>query len=409
MQKTVNSTRPLIRKRLAVACLFLFGSFGQNLAGGQPAMAQSNDLKQSLSTDFALRLFKNEAIDLNKNVVVSPFSAYEALSMVANGAAGQTKAQIVQMLGVKGDDLKRFNDRNHAVMQSLNKNTAVRMEVANALYSDTKVPFKPTFTDLCLRVYNAEAHSENFADPGTVIKINSWCDQKTHGKIKTILDRLSPDDKLVLLNSVYFKGLWLLPFKPDSTLPRDFKLLGGGTKQVPMMYQKNEFKYLNGPGFQAVALPYLGGKQVMYVFLPTGGSDYPKFVASFTPDNWQKWMNGFEIQNVQITMPKYKVAFENKLNTTLKKMGMTDAFGGGANFSEMCNLPVNISRVLQKTFIEVDEKGTEAAAVTAVEGECDALHAEPKIVADHPFVVALTDRDTNEILFLGSIVDPTLK
>ena len=378
-------------------------------------MAQDNSLKQSKSTDFSLRLFKHETIDVSKNVLVSPFSAYEVLSLAANGAVGRTRTQMAQALGFSADDLKSFNDRNHTVLQSLNNNKDVRMEIANALFADLQSPFKPSFVELCQAVYAAESRSENFADRATVGKINSWCEEKTHGKIKEIISHLTPAQKLVLINCVYFKGAWADPFTAGSTRPHDFKLLNGSVTSVPMMQKSGYFEYFASPGDgpQVLAIPYQGKHQVMYIFLPKVGAEYPAFLASFTPDNWTAWTNNFKSTEVDLSMPKYTMSFGTELNKTLKAMGMTDAFSSVANFGEMfAGRPVAISQVVQKTYMDVNENGTEAAAVTAVMMRSMAMRvpvASIPFVVDHPFVVALVDRDTNEILFLGSVVDPALK
>ncbi len=377
---------------------------------GLPAMAIEANLDQTKGTDFALKLFKNSATDTSKNVLVSPFSAYEALSMAANGAAGSTREAMATTLGVTGGTMDGLNTRNNAVLKSLNANTSVRMEIANAIYADKNTRFKSSFVKLCQDLYQAEARTEDFADPDTVRKINAWCDQKTHGKIKEIISKLTPREKMVLLNSVYFKGSWDKAFKKENTQQQDFTLLSGATKKVAMMHKSFEPGYLKGKGFQATCLPYAGNNQAMYIFLPDKGSDFAVFAAKFTPDNWHEWMNGFYNTKVRLAMPKYKVEYFTVLNGALTAMGMGEAFGGRANFSEMFETQAGcISRVLQKTYMDVNEEGTEAAAVTAVIMAARAMRVESppvEFVVDRPFVVALVDRNTNEILFLGSIVDP---
>lgn len=380
------------------------------ILAGVKAMAADVSLQQANSTDFSLKLFKEVARDTSKNVLVSPFSACEALSMTANGADGSTRAAMAKVLGVTAETFDSLNERNHSVLGELNGNDKVQMEIANAIYADSNTKFKASFIDLCARVYQAEARSENFADPQTVKKINAWCDRKTHGKITEIIKGLSPSEKMVLLNSVYFKGSWENAFKPEDTKQQAFNLLSGSTKQVPMMHKGFNPGYLQGQGFQAVCIPYAGKRQVMYVFLPAPGADFAAFQGQFTAENWRQWMAGFNTCRVNLAMPKYKVEYFTKLNDPLIAMGMGEAFGGGANFSKMFERQGGyISRVLQKTYMDVNEEGTEAAAVTAVIMASRAVAMRPRIIdftVDRPFVVALVDKDTGEILFLGSIVDP---
>jgi serine protease inhibitor len=377
---------------------------------GLPTMAADGSLQQAKSTDFAFKLFKQVAKDNSKNVLVSPFSAYEALSMAANGADGSTKAAMAKALGVTAETFASLNERNHKVLAELNSNDKVQMEIANAIYADSNTKFRASFIDLCSTFYQAEAKTENFGDPQTVTKINAWCDKKTHGKIKEIIAKLTPREKMVILNSVYFKGSWDQPFKAEDTKKQDFSVLSGGTKQVPMMHKSFSPGYLHGKGFQAVCIPYAGKRQVMYVFLPDPGADLAAFQGQLTPENWQQWTAAFSARKVNLAMPKYKVEFSKQLNDALIALGMGEAFGAGANFSKMFEgQPGFISRVLQKTYMDVNEEGTEAAAVTAVMMASRAMRIEPPPIdftVDRPFVVALVDQDTSEILFLGSIVDP---
>ena len=377
---------------------------------GLPTMAADISLPEVGSTDFSLKLFKHVAAGVGKNVLVSPYSAYVALSMTANGADGTTKAAMAKALGLKGESLDAANRRNQEAMKELNSNDKVQLEIANAIYADSKTKFRATFIDLCAQMYLAEARSEDFADPATLGKINGWCDKKTHGKITKILDRLSPVDVMVLLNSVYFKGSWKNAFKPDETKPHAFTLLAGGTKQVPMMHKTFSTGYLQGDGFQAVSIPYAGERQVMYVFLPEPGADFAAFQGQFTSENWRQWMGGFNACSVNLAMPKYKVEYSKKLNDPLIAMGMGEAFTGQANFSKMFEHKAGyIGLVLQKTYMDVNEEGTEAAAVTAVVMRSRAMVMPPRAIdftVDRPFVVSLADKETGEILFLGSIVDP---
>jgi len=380
------------------------------ISSGLSSMAADGNLGKSTSFDFALRLFQRETEKTNKNVLISPFSAYEALSMTANGAAGETLKAMATVLGVPGTDLKELNGHNHAVLAALNSNDKVQMEIANAIYSDLKTPFKASFIELCRSVYQADAKSADFGNPATVASINTWCAKKTHGKIKKILEKLRFDEKMVLLNSVYFKGSWQDAFKSEDTKMQDFTLLTGKIKQVSMMHKSFNAGYLQGDGFQAVSIPYAGKKQMMYVFLPDKNVDIQGLRSQFTAQNWERWMGLFAGEKVNLAMPKYKVQFSTELSGALRAMGMSEAFDASSDFRNMfVHQKAAISRVLQKTYMDVNEEGTEAAAVTAVVMMAKSIRFEPKpvdFVVDRPFIVALVDEDTSEILFLGAIVDP---
>lgn len=363
----------------------------------------------SQSTGFSIKLFNSAARDTSKNVLISPFSAYEALCMTANGAGGTTLSEMSSVLGSQSN-MKALNEHNLQVLKNLNANDKVQMEIANAIYADIRTKFKPEFISLCANYYLAEAKSEPFASPETVKTINDWCARKTHGKISGIIGRLTPQEKMVLLNSVYFKGSWNKAFEKQDTRDEKFTIISGSQVSVPMMHKSLHLGYFAEEKFSAVNIPYAGQKQSMLVFLPNKGVDFKEFTQQFTEEKWKRWLSSFNDRKVDLSMPKYKVEFSTELSDNLKAMGMRKAFGD-ADFSNMfVGQPGCISRVLQKTYMDVNEEGTEAAAVTAVVMMARASAYTPKPVefkVDRPFVVALVDNDSNEILFLGSIVDPS--
>lgn len=364
------------------------------------------------STAFALKLFTRTPRKADENVLVSPFSAYAALSMTLNGAGGSTREQMASALGARGNAVDELNARNQSILADLNANKNVRMEIANAIYVDRHIPLAKSFIELCQRVYGAEAHNEDFADKATVRAINDWCDQKTHGKITRILDDLSPEEKMVLLNAIYFKGAWERQFPQALTVDDKFTSATGEKVAVKMMRQTQDYLYYKGNNFAALSLPYLGKSQSMYVFLPDHGVDLAAFQSQLTPDNWTRWMQAFRLSDVNVSMPRFKITFSDNLNETLKDLGITDAFSQAkANFSEMIKQgSMWISRVVQKTYMDVNEEGTEAAAVTAVLMAARAMPMRPEPIVefkvDRPFIVALVDNQSNEILFLGTIARP---
>ena len=371
----------------------------------------------SNSSDFSLKLFgqlaKDEhAKDKSKNVLVSPFSAYFALSMALNGAAGKTREQMARVLGTTADEVDRMNETNAEIMKALSANDKVQLEVANAIYSDESAPFKKEFIDKCEQSYQSEAHSEDFGNPDVVRQINAWCDQKTHGKIKEILKKLSRNEIVVLLNAIYFKGTWQHTFEKSATQDDQFTTLGGDKCPCKMMHQSGQTMYFQGSNFQSVSLPYAGGKQRMYIFLPNEGVNLAAFEGEFTKGNWSRWTKSYGGAQVDLSLPKFKIEYSATLNAVLQAMGMAGAFQSGADFSKMISVPAYISRVLQKTYMDVNEEGTEAAAVTAVVMTKRSVSAAPPRVVefrvDRPFVLALVDEPTNQILFLGAVVKPAV-
>jgi serpin B len=315
-----------------------------------------------------------------------------------------------KMLGISPQTMSALNRHNHDVLELLNIGDDVQLEIADALYADKANPLKTSFVDLCGKMYFAEAHNQDLQNPHTVDIINTWCSTKTHGKIDKIVDALDPADKLVLLNSVYFKGKWAKPFREKATVMRPFRDLSGAAPQVPMMCATLGLAYLGDQNFQAVSIPYAGRKQQMYVFLPAKRTNFAAFVGQFTRANWDDWLSRFSPMEVDLELPKFKVEFSTILNGPLQAMGMKDAFSRAADFQDMFAAGNgSINRVVQKTYMDVNEKGTEAAAVTANFSKGLSLSTTPPPITfhvDRPFVIALIDNRSGEILFLGSIVDP---
>lgn len=394
-----------------------------NSAHGATVSAQKN-------RSFAFQLFKSSAsAHKGENVLVSPLSASLALGMVLNGASGENLKQMSDVLGV--GNLDQFNARNKSVIASLNANKSVTMEVANAIYSDKKTPFKQSFIDFCKATYGAAAETLDFTQKEqTLATINSWSSQKTHGKIPKILSKLTEEDKMVLLNAIYFKGKWEAAFNKTATKDDDFTLQNGKKTRVKMMHTFGSFRYLEGEKFEAVALPYKGGKQSMYVFLPHEGVDIDSFQLLMTNANWSQWMSGFTTESVSVSMPKLRIDYGGSLKEILKSMGMKLAFMDSVPglFKGLVTSPAKagmnipgvephldfnawISEVIQKTYMEVSEEGTEAAAVTAVvvAAVSPCVAPQPRIInfrADRPYVLALVDDETGEILFLGKVLKP---
>ena len=251
-----------------------------------------------------------------------------------------------------------------------------------------------------------------FEDPTAPATLNRWVSEKTHGKIEKIVDQIDAHAMLLLINAIYFKGTWAKEFDKAKTKPDNFAL-SHGTTQVPMMSQSGQYPYLETKDFQAVSLPYGGGRFSFYVFLPSSALSLGAFEQSLTEANWQQWMAQFRAMEGDISLPRFRVAYEATLNDALQALGMGLAFDERrANFAGMMQTQgqnVSISRVTHKTFAEVNEEGTEAAAVTATEMRRRVLtmpHQRFTMVVDRPFFCAIRDNTTGAVLFLGSIYDP---
>ncbi|NLY78763.1 MAG: hypothetical protein GX072_02310 [Lysinibacillus sp.] len=242
--------------------------------------------------------------------------------------------------------------------------------------------------------------------------MNDWVSNATQGKIKEIVESpLNPDLVAILINAIYFKGDWTYPFDPNETENRTFHLADGTTKETPFMKETRKWAYIENDAFQAVALPYGSNQNLsMKVILPKEEIDFIKFKQLLTSANWETWNKEFQLREGTIVLPKFQMDYEVELNELLQDLGMKTAFHHDANFSKMIygDDPVWISKVKQKTFIDVNEEGTEAAAATSVE-----MVKESSIVEDvfymevnRPFFVAITEDLTGSILFMGLISNP---
>lgn len=365
-----------------------------------------------VSERFATNFFKLAAKKPDSNIVVSPYSVSTALSMAYNGAGSKTKSEMQNVLDYTGLSDEAVNQQNSSLYKSLmHVNPSSELTVANAMFANKNFEFVKAFMDSNQKYYGAKLETLDFADLSTVNKINNWVKDNTKNKIPSILDKVAPDAILYLVNAVYFKGVWLDEFKKDETQPVDFKLSNGNKKTVEMMNRSAKMSYFAGNNFQAVMLPYKDKRLQMCIFLPDKKSNITTFINSLTPESWSEWREQFRKEEGHLGLPRFKVEYKTELSDVLKAAGMPCAFEDNcADFKKMIEQNAMISRVLHKTYLEVNEKGTEAAAATAVEMSVTSAAMNPKppfdMICDRPFVVAIRDEKTNAILFVGAIVDP---
>jgi serpin B len=365
----------------------------------------------SATTRFAFKLFAQlTQHERGKNIFISPASVFLALAMVYNGAAGETQGGMAEALELAGVSLDEVNRAGAELLRSLQStDPQVHLAVANSLWGRQGIAFDREFQRRCVEFYAAEVETLDFADPRAPSAINGWVRQHTNGKIEKILDWINRDTLLVLLNAIYFKGNWTRLFDRQRTEARAFHLLGGGQKQLPLMAQSGEYSYCEGPDFQAVSLPYGGERLSMYVFLPEQRGGLAAFQQRLSDANWSAWMRQFRKTEGTIALPRFKLEYEVTLNQALQTLGMAAAFDARrADFAGMGAGALKIDEVKHKTFVEVNEEGTEAAAVTAV----TMMRASfvPKrtfrMVVDRPFFCAIRDNQIGTILFMGAILDP---
>ncbi len=383
-------------------------------AAGLPVLAEPAADQARLAaanTDFAFDLFQQIAHEQpGANIFISPFSVSTVLQMIDNGAAGTTKQEMEQVLHTDTVPADALNAACESLNQSLNSQTNVALELANAIWYKQGIPLKPGFVSANKEFFQTELGAVDFDSPQSAQIINDWADQSTHGKIKQVVQwPFPPATRVVLANAIYFKGKWERPFDKQDTKPHDFHLAGGGEKQVPTMWRRGHFDYQRRDGFQAVRLPYAGRRLWMEVFLPDADFSLAKLLARFDTNSGRtKMLQDFFEQDGTLALPRFKLEYNVSLNNPLQALGMGRAFQD-ADFSAMSDEPLQISEVKQKSYIEVNEEGTEAAAVTVGIMQATAVlrPLEPfEMVVDRPFFFVIEDSQTQSILFMGVVYDP---
>ncbi|BAU08117.1 serpin family protein [Fischerella sp. NIES-3754] len=415
------------RYALAAASVVLMGVIGCTQVEGntkvyaQSGVPRSESLAQKsvlpdtklilANTKFGFKLFEEVLKqENNKNVFISPASVAIALDMTYNGANGSTQRAMAKALELQGLSLQEINSSNAALKQLLeNSDPEIQLSIANSLWANQEVKFNPDFLKKNQDFYQAKVTNLNFQDPNSVSKINNWVSESTRGRIDKIVEKIEPDQVLFLLNAIYFKGKWTNEFDKQQTVQQPFYLTSSTQKQHPMMSQKGEYKYYENEQFQAASLPYgKDGKFSFYVFLPKKNSNLKSFYENLNADNWEKWMSQFSLREGLIRLPRFKMDYKVTLNTALEALGMGEAFTNQADFSQM-GQNFQISEVKHKTFVEVNEEGTEAAATTSVgvTAVSATVNQQPfQMIVDRPFFCAIRDNQTGSILFMGAILDP---
>jgi serpin B len=373
----------------------------------------------SANTKLAFDIFKKLLIeDMNKNIFISPLSISIALAMTYNGAEGTTKDAMAKTLNFGNMTLEEINQEYSDLIESLeNVDQAVKLLIGNSVWM--KKEFEPVVKSNFLQdvgtSYDSEVFTRDFGSPQTVNEINGWVDKRTEGKIKEIMQDLSPELVMLLINAIYFKGTWIIEFDKAKTQQQDFFLPEGNTVKVDMMTTAGNFSYYSGENCEIARLPYGRDKVAMYIFLPKEGVSLDSFIASMNQTLHDEYVSRLQPpDDLVVKMPKFEVEYGVKrLNEVLKKLGMEIAFDpvqadfGGIASTISGNL--YISYLDHKAVIEVNEEGTEAAAVTTVGIGITSVSpgSPPSFVVNRPFYYEIRDDRSGSILFMGEILNPT--
>ena len=375
----------------------------------EPSVVEAN-------TKFSFNLF-NEILNAeqNKNIFISPFSVSVALAMTLNGAADATEQAMTETLQLQDNDSEAINTSYALLLRALKaSDPKVALTIANSLWVRQNFTFNQDFLQRNTDYFGAEVSTLDFNDPNSVNTINQWVNTNTNGKIEKILEKIDPAEVLYLINAIYFKGAWQTEFDPANTRDNPFHLANGSQKQVPMMNREDKYPFYYTSNFTAISLPYGDGRVSMYIFLPSQNSSLDQFLENLNAENWENWLSQFGKRKVWIQIPKFKIEYGTNLDGVLKALGMGIAFDeNAANFSRMLPKEATIignlfiSRVDHKAYVEVNEEGTEAAAVTNV--GISITSAPPQFIANRPFFFAIHDNETKVVLFMGTVVDPAEK
>lgn len=347
-------------------------------------------------TGFALSFFKNAVASVSsaENVVVSPYSTGVALSMLEAGAEGQTKVELDNALNgsyFKAEDLGDGKD--------------VTVQSSSSVWISDDFSVRNRYVSLLEKDFDAFVTTQNFADPATAQAINNWCSEHTSGKIDRIIDRIGPDMVMVLVNALYFNAPWAAAF--DETAVNEAVFHGrSGDTSVRMMARRATFNYAEYQGAKMIEIPYAGGSYAMYVILPPAGMSPESILPYISESLYGSAMSMLQPKEVALNMPQFRMETSLVLNKTLERMGVTTAFSSAADFKGISVMgPLRLDVIKQKCYIDVNTKGTEAAAVTGAQIRMTSVRPVVSMNVDRPFLFVIADVENKMPLFAGKIVN----
>lgn len=372
------------------------------LSDAQHEMVNNNN-------SFAFSLY-NKTMGMNSRVV-SPLSVTYLMSMLANGADGETQQQILATLGWAGEGIQQpslqdINDYSRMLIEKTARlDKAVTVEIANYVAVNKEFKLNSKFQKSVERDYKAGVESLNFTSPSTLKHINDWCNDRTHGMIPSIINELDPDAVSYLMNAIYFNGTWKDKFSKEETKQEMFRGYTRDIQYVDMMHRHGEYFYADGDGYSAVSIPYGNGAFRMTVILPSEGSFLKDVMASMDGGKFQALQRSMEKCNVDLKIPRFTTEVDLPLNDIISALGAPLIFSSQADFSQFARGDFYVSKMFQKAKIEVSEEGTKAAAVTAAIMMMSAMRPEKKrnvvFHADSPFAYIISENSTGSIYFMG--------
>lgn len=400
---------PLAALTVVAGCETLFGPGPRDLAPLERlprALTTSEREVIQGSNRFAFDILR-ETVERESvpNVFLSPLSASMALGMTMNGAVGETYDGMRSALGFDGLERDAVNATYRSLIDLLRGlDRGVDMRVANSIWTRNEFPVHAEFVAEAKRYFDAEVASLDFGSPSAVRTINEWAARNTNGRITEVIDAIDPDYMMFLMNAIYFNGKWRERFDRAHTQSAPFQLRDGGSMDVQMMRRTGAARVNFAGDVTVLELPYGRDAFAMTIVLPARGADVDALLATLDDATWAAWLDGLTEQEVGIGLPRFRLEYETEMNQPLIELGMARAFSPAAEFDRISPIPLEIGFVKQNTFVDVHEEGTEAAAVTTV--GMRVVSAPPAIEVDRPFIMAIRERFSGTILFIGRIGAP---
>lgn len=402
---------------LCVGLFFLKGGFFVGTIWAGTVEDEGGLLGISTSTNtFAIELYRRIASNPNDNLFFSPYSVYTVFSMVYGGVRGDTALQMERVLKfpMAGTDLHEYVGRLSSAIEKAGSQGAIKLAISNRMWPQVGYPFLKEYLELIQRNYGVKISPLDYRkDPEDARKtINSWVEEKTEQKIVNLLKpgMISPHEKMVLVNAIYFKGDWSEKFDRKATQEEQFFLLSGGSVKAPLMTTRQSFGYNDLQDAQVLELPYSGKDLSMIVMLPKKKDGLQELEKNLSLERLKSWTGELHKREVVVYLPRFKSTSEFRLDRVLSSMGMPDVFNEEkADFSGMDGRKKNlfIGMAIHKAYVDVNEEGTEAAAATAVGIRTTSIPSLPPVFrADHPFLYVIRHNTTGVILFMGRVVNP---
>ena len=412
MKKFVLLTKASVLAAISIVFFSCNKNETESLPGDPvPITLTSNQVSLIESENsFAFDIFRSAAYNskATENLIISPLSISTALSMALNGANGPTRDSMLKALRVKnitpGEINQSYKDLSEALL-SVDKR--VLISIANSVWAENNFVVKKPFTDILTGYYNAEAKSFDVKDPLAPKQMNSWIEANTNGLIKNMISQLDDNTVMLLINAIYFKGKWKSQFDASKTVNQTFYKSNGTTSQVPMMKQTSDFKIYKGGSFTLAEFPYGQGNFVMDVLVPDSRNGIDGLLSQLNNVSFHNWIGLMSERETVLSLPRFKYGYKKELNEILSGMGMRIAFTDAADFSNISDLDLLMNLILHQAFIETNEEGTEAAAVTIIGIGTTSMPIRFELNLDHPFVYIIRETSSNSILFMGKVEDPT--